>query len=271
MHKKSEEAKFNDHWNKQAEFWAKNIHEGKDVFRDLFSLPAFLTFIGDIKGKKILDVGCGEGNNTRIFAQMGATIVGVDLSQKMLQMAQDEEKKKPLGIKYYNASWADLSLFKNESFDIVLSTMALMDGPGYEEALQEFYRVLKPKGDLFFSILHPCFLTPGYSKLTDEQGVCTHRVVSNYFKEGPWEFTWTLSKKRDKSDAQPFTSMSYHRTLSTYINNLLKVGFILKEIREPQPSNEACESNPRLKIARDVTASFLFVHARKPSKEKWNY
>ncbi|MEI6242926.1 MAG: class I SAM-dependent methyltransferase [Chlamydiota bacterium] len=263
VHKKSKESEFNDYWNSQAEFWAKNIHEGMDTFRDLFSLPAFLTFIGDIKDKKILDVACGEGNNTRMFAKQGANIIGVDFSEKMLQIAQEEEKKKPLGIKYYNASWSNLSLFKDESFDIVLSTMALMVWHGYEDALKEFYRVLKPNGELFFSIIHPCFLTPGYTTLKDEHGVSTHRVVSNYFKEGPWEFTWTLSKKADKSDGQPFTSMSYHRTISTYINNLLKVGFMLKEIREPQPSDEACERNQRLKISRDVAPSFLFVHAIK--------
>jgi ubiquinone/menaquinone biosynthesis C-methylase UbiE len=222
-----------------------------------------LTFIGDIKGKKVLDVGCGEGNNTRTFAKKGANIVGVDLSKKMLQIAQDEEEKKPLGIKYYHASWSDLSLFNNESFALVLSTMAFMDGPGYEEALQEFYRVLKPEGELFFSILHPCFCTPGHSSLKDEHGVCTHKVVSNYFKEGPWEFTWTLSKEADQSDALSFTSMSYHRTLSTYINSLLKVGFALKEIQEPRSSAKACERNSRLKSARDVVAPFLFVRAKK--------
>ena len=49
--------------------------------------------------------------------------------------------------------------------------------------------------------------------------------------------------------------------LSTYINHLLEAGFTLKEIREPLPSEKACEQNPRLKVARDVAPSFLFVHA----------
>lgn len=247
-------------WNDQAEFWAHNLREGMDVFRDLYSLPAFLQFIGDIRGKKVLDVGCGEGYNTRFFAQQGADVVGVDFSNEMIQLAQEKEKQRPLGIRYCRASWTDLSLFKKE-FDIVLSTMALMDGPGYEEALREFHRVLKPGGDLFFSIIHPCFLPPGYSKLTDEQGKTTHRVINNYSKEGPWEFSWHLSKNADKSDARQVTATSYHRTLSTYINRLLKEGYVLKEIQEPLPSEKACEQNERLRVARDVAPSFLFVHA----------
>jgi ubiquinone/menaquinone biosynthesis C-methylase UbiE len=256
----AKEMKDDGFWNKKAEFWSQNVREGMDVFRDLYSLPAFLAFIGDIRGKKVLDVGCGEGYNTRIFAEQGADVVGIDLSKEMIQLAQEEEKKTNLGIQYFAASWTDLSLFKNE-FDIILSTMALMDGPGYEQALKEFHRVLKPGGDLFFSITHPCFLPPGYSKLTDENGMATHRVINNYSKEGPWEFTWQLSKKADKSDARSVTATSYHRMLSTYINNLLAAGFTLKEIGEPLPSEKACEQNPRLKVARDVAPSFLFVHA----------
>jgi 2-polyprenyl-3-methyl-5-hydroxy-6-metoxy-1,4-benzoquinol methylase len=261
MNEKSE--KFVKYWDIQAEIWTKNIREGMDVFADLFSVPAFMEFIGNIKDKSVLDIGCGEGRNTRNFAKLGAHIIGIDASENMILFAQEEETKHPLGIEYRISSWSQLSSFNNEMFDIVISTMALMDGPGYEIALQEFYRVLKPAGELFFSIIHPCFITPGYTKLTDEYGVCTHRAVSNYFKEGPWKFTWNMSKKADKSDAQEFTSLSYHRTLSTYLNNIIAAGFMLKKIKEPCPSDRACEQNPRLKVARDVAPSFLFIHAIK--------
>ena len=256
------ESKDNGFWNNKAELWAQSLREGMDVFRDLYSLPAFLAFIGDIRGKRVLDIGCGEGYNTRIFAQQGAKVTGVDLSKEMIQLAQEEEKRTKLGIQYFNASWTDLSLLKTE-FDVVLSTMALMDGPGYEDALKEFYRVLKIDGNLFFSVTHPCFLPPGYVNLKDVNGIATHRVINRYPKEGPWEFTWQLSKNSDKSDSRSVTATSYHRMLSTYINHLLKAGFVLKKIEEPLPSEKACDHNPRLKIARDVAPSFLFVHAAK--------
>ncbi len=249
-------------WHDRAECWAQSIREGMDVFRDLYSLPAFLDFVGPIRGKRVLDIGCGEGYNTRFFAQRGAQVVGVDLSKEMIRLAQEEENKTKLGIRYFNASWTDLSIFEEE-FDIILSTMALMDGPGYEEALKEFYRVLKNDGALFFSVSHPCFLPPGYVNLKDTCGISTHKVINNYPKEGPWEFTWQLSKNANKSDSQTVTSISYHRTLSTYINHLLQTGFILKKIDEPLPSEEACKQNSRLKIARDVAPSFLFIHATK--------
>lgn len=254
--------KSDNFWEQEAASWAENIRAGMDVFRNLYSLPAFLAFVGDLNGKTALDVGCGEGYNTRIFAQKGAKVVGVDLSKEMIRLAWEEEKKTKLGIQYFVASWSDLSRFKDE-FDIVLSTMALMDGPGYEDALKEFYRVLRPGGDLFFSITHPCFLPPGYVNLKDGNGIATHRVIHGYPKEGKWQFTWSLAKKADKSDARPVISISYHRMLSTYLNQLIEAGFTLKKIEEPLPSEKVCEQNPRLKIGRDVAPSFLFVHATK--------
>jgi ubiquinone/menaquinone biosynthesis C-methylase UbiE len=263
MSKKIQKKDFDLHWDEKAKFWCDQIREGKDIFRDLLSLPAFLKFIGNIKNKIVLDVGCGEGYNTRKIAQKGALITGVDISPQMIKFAKEEEKKNPLGITYCQGSWDNLSFFKKNSFDVVLSTLALMDGPGYEKALVEFHRVLRPNADLYFSILHPCFITPNYSSIKNKKGIMTHRVVNNYFKEGPWLFTWKLSKKTDKSDALDFTSMSYHRTLSTYINTLIKKGFVLKEIEEPRASLEACKKNPRLKGSRNVVTPFLFIHAKK--------
>jgi ubiquinone/menaquinone biosynthesis C-methylase UbiE len=264
MTKKLKNNVFENYWHDQANAWAQSIREGKDIFRDFYSLPAFIEFIGNINGKHVLDVGCGEGSNTRTFAKLGAHITGVDLAENMIRIAQEEESKKPLGITYHKASWTDLSVFDDKTFDIVLSTMALMDGPEYEKGLQEFYRVLQDNGSLFFSVTHPCFLPPYYSKLTDEQGITTHRVVSNYFKEGPWTFEWALAKENDKTDAQPVTSIAYHRTMATYINNVISSGFILKAIKEPRPSEQACQQHPRLRVAHEVAPSFLFLHAIKP-------
>ncbi len=255
-----------DHWDKQAEFWAQEVRSGKDVYRDLFNNPAFFKFVGDIKGKRVLDAGCGEGYNTRLFAQQGAHITGIDLSENMIRLAQEEEKQNPLGIDYNVASFTDLSIFEDNSFDTVLSTMALMDGPGYEQALQEFYRVLKPGGSLFFSLHHPCFSPPHYTWIKNERGEKIKIVSSGYFEEGPWEMRFALTKKTDKSDTQELVQTRYHRTLSTYINQLMQVGFVLKKIQEPVPTQEACKKSVLLKKARDVVAMFLYVHGIKLGK-----
>ena len=75
-------------WDGNAESWAKHVKEGWDITRDYYQIPAFLEFIGDISGLRILDAGCGEGTNTRAFARMGADLTGIDLSEKMINIAQ---------------------------------------------------------------------------------------------------------------------------------------------------------------------------------------
>src|SRR5437660_1867191 len=87
-------------WDRNADIWASDVREGSDVFRDLYNNPAFLEFIGDVSGRKVLDAGCGEGYNTRILARRGARMTGVDISPRMLNFAREAERRKPLGIRY---------------------------------------------------------------------------------------------------------------------------------------------------------------------------
>ena len=125
------------YWDQNADLWAQQVRKGWDYYREHFNNPAFLRFIGDLGGKAVLDAGCGEGYNTRLLARRGARIVGVDVSQRMVELAQQEQQREPLGIRYEAASFSDLSLFDDESFDVVVSFMALMDGPDFEGAARE--------------------------------------------------------------------------------------------------------------------------------------
>src|SRR5271157_5094228 len=135
------EGEVSRHWDDNADVWTEHVRKGWDTFREHLNNPAFLKLAGNLKGKTVLDAGCGEGYNTRIFARMGAMITGIDISSRLIQHARLAEQKETLGIHYEKASFTDLSLFKDESFDTVVSTMALMDSPDYEKGVAEIYRV----------------------------------------------------------------------------------------------------------------------------------
>jgi len=171
-------------WDRNAEVWARHVRAGYDVYRNLYNNPAFFDFVGEISGKTVLDAGCGEGYNTRLLARQGARMTGVDLSEKMIAFARSEEERNPLGIRYEVASMSDLSVFPDESIDAVVSTMALMDCAGYEEAISEFWRVLRSDGLLAFNICHPCFTYSirdwDYAESGEVRGV---RLGCGYFEE----------------------------------------------------------------------------------------
>ena len=83
-----------EQWDEAAESWTDFVRKGKDFYRDEMNNPAFFKLVGNVKGKKILDLACGEGSNTRILARKGAEVVGVDFSEKLIKFAKELEKKK---------------------------------------------------------------------------------------------------------------------------------------------------------------------------------
>jgi len=252
------------YWNGNADLWAEQVRKGWDTYRELLNNPTFLKFIGNLKGRKVLDAGCGEGYNTRILARKGAQVVGIDISSRMVEFARQAEQEEPLGIRYEVASFSDLSLFNDASFDTVVSFMALMDNPDYEAALGELHRVLRKKGKLFFSISHPCFMTRGYGWIEDEHQNPVKITASDYFDHQPWVEHWKFSLLPAPEDVEPFAVPTFPRTLSDYLNGLTKAGFVLKRVQEPRPSQQVCRKHPKLRRWRDHAAIFLHIHVVKP-------
>ena len=76
------------HWDDNADVWTEHVRKGWDSYREHLNNPAFLKLIGNLNGKTVLDAGCGEGYNTRIFARMGAKMTGIDVSPRLIEHAR---------------------------------------------------------------------------------------------------------------------------------------------------------------------------------------
>jgi len=253
-------------WDEAASSWTEQVRKGLDVYREHFNNPAFFEFLGALQGKKVLDAGCGEGYNTRIMARMGAKVTGVDISARLIEMAQQEERREPLGIEYVAASFTNLSRFRDASFDLVVSTMALGDSPNLIKAVREFFRVLRSGGELVFSMQHPCFVTKGLGWVCDETGRDIKLTVSHYFDNHPrveeWKFTY------GPPNTEPFVTPAFYWTLSELLKTLISAGFILKDLEEPRPSAGACKKFPKMQKWRKHAALFLYMRCQKPELEQ---
>lgn len=247
------------YWDGNAQAWSDQVRAGYDTYRLYYNTPAFLAFIGDISGQTVLDAGCGEGYNTRLFARAGAHMTGSDVSEQMIELARDEEAREPLDIRYEVASMNDQSVFEDNSFDLIVSTMALMDCADYDGSIAEFARLLRPGGALAFSVTHPCFANDPRNWLYDEHGDAVELTTGPY-RAAPHVAEWTFGAAPD-DEREPFLVPVFARTLSEYFNALAPNGFCFERLLEPQPTDEACQKEPRLRKHKCFPQS-LMVMAR---------
>ncbi|MDK1386871.1 methyltransferase domain-containing protein [Sinorhizobium sp. 8-89] len=252
-------------WNANADQWTRDVRGGYDVYRDLFTFPAFQEFLPPLDGLDVIDFGCGEGTNTRRLARMGARLTGIDISERLIDHARREEEADPLGIGYRVSSYSADTGFPDASFDAVLSTMALMDGPDFEGAMKEAHRLLRPGGFIAFSVLHPCFITPGLHWEKDREGGTVALCVSNYFDRTSFTEHWRFGDRPKDEEVVPFAVPRFPRTIGDYLNAIAAAGFRIRRIEEPQPSPEACDAVPRFARWRDLAAFLLLVMAERPA------
>lgn len=252
------------YWEDNAEAWTFLSRKGCDVYRDRVNTPAFMKMLGEVEGIRGLDIGCGEGHNTRKIAEQGALMTGIDLSEKFIYHAQEKEFEKPLHINYIVASGINLP-FGNEEFDFCAAVMSLMDMPHHTRAISEVHRVLKKNGFFQFSVNHPCFATLKWQWLLNEKGERTALICGDYFRQSDgkideWMFSHVPQKLKERFDK--FKIPSFTRTLSSWLNILVKSGFTLEEFAEPFADEETLEEFPRLADTR-IIAYFLIVRCRK--------
>ena len=252
-------------WNANADAWTKLSRAGYDVYRDYLNTPAFFAILPDVDGLSGLDIGCGEGHNTRLLARRRAMVTAIDISEVFIAHAKLAEEQEPLGIEYLVASALELT-FAGATFDFATAFMSLMDIPETDRALAESHRVLKPGGFLQFSITHPCFDTPHRRNLRDENRLTYAIEVGDYFRNLEGEITeWLFgaAPPEAKQGLSKFKTPRFTRTVSQWLNLLIETGFQLERIEEPRPSDETVRDCPDMQDAQ-VVAYFLHIRARKP-------
>ncbi len=252
-------------WNGNAGAWAKLSRAGYDVYRDSFNTPAFLDFLPDVVGLEGLDIGCGEGHNTRLVGRRGARMTGVDIGERFVHHALEEEKREPLGVEYVIADACDLP-FEDGRFDFATAFMSLMDLPTPDRAIAEAFRVLCPGGFLQFSITHPCFDTSHRRNLRDEKGKTYAIEVGDYFERVDGRITrWLFSSAPEvaRTGLPLFEVPRFTRTASEWFNMLVDAGFLIARVAEPRPSDETVRAFPAVQDTQ-VVAYFLHVRVRRP-------
>ena len=181
---------------------------------------ALLELAGDLRGLRVLDVACGQGRMSRELARRGGHVVGVDVSQELLAIARASEDAAALGVRYLFADVSSADALASSRFDVVVANYGLTDIDDLPGALATVSRVLDAGGPFVFSILHPCF--PGW----DDDAPSSWPAEGGYHAEGWWQAANTGFRGRVGAN---------HRTLSTYVNQLVAHGLRVDAMVEPWP------------------------------------
>ena len=237
-----------------SDAYDKMRYENKGMnANDLVEIPNFRKLIPDVKGKRILDLGCGYGENDKYCIGLGAKeILGIDISKHMIKIAKENNNDE--NIKYKVMAMENINEIE-EKFDIVISSLAFHYVKDYEKLINDIYNLLNDDGILIFSIDHPLriaskfetWMKKNYTKINGKWFL----LVSDYNREGIREKEWNgVMVKR------------YHRNFSSLINGLVNSGFKIDKILEPIPDEKAIKIIPKY-INQYDRPYFLFVRAKK--------
>ena len=241
-------------WNAIAESWVS--HADINDYRNFFLMPRMLEMLGDVSGKHILDLGCGEGGYARELKRRGADIIGVDGSETLVRIARERAAAEGLSISFISANANELKEITGSSCDLVLAAMSLMDVEDYPGAVREIARVLVNGGSLIMSITHPCFSAriSQWERPPDNRHELLFFKVDNYFDREVWEDMIT----RDFSAPV----LRRHRPLQDYVQVLLREGFLLREFNEAEPTSDELKKSYRFRKLMRIPY-FLFMRWEK--------
>ena len=230
----------------------KALRAGETNYNDLLEQPAMAKLLPDLNGKSVLDVGCGYGHNCIDFIKRGAaSVVGIDISEKMLSVAKTESAHEK--IQYLNMSMTDISQL-DDKFDLIYSSLAFHYVEDFNAFAKEMYSVLNNGGQLLFSQEHPIITATIDGNGHFNKNIRGKRVsytFSNYNEPGERKVHWYVDGV-----------IKYHRTFSDVINALAKAGFVIEEVCEPTPEKWAIEKLPTI-VKEYIKPNFLIVKARK--------
>lgn len=195
----------------------------------------------DLNNKKILDAACGPGKYAEILIEKGADVIGFDISNKMVELAQKRNRSK--GKFFVHDLCEPLENFEDETFDIVICALALDYIEDWNDTILEFNRVLKKDGILVISCQHPFFEYTFYE-------------VSNYFTTEAVKCVWT-------GFGFPIEMNCYKRSLQSCLMPIIENGFRLDKILEPKPTAEFEKHDARHFKELNEFPSFMCLRAIK--------
>jgi SAM-dependent methyltransferase len=229
-----------DDYDAMADVYAEDAD--RNPMNASYERPAMLEMAGDLRGRRVLDVGCAAGALSEALVGRGASVVGIDVTERLVVRARARLEGR---AEFHVADIAETMPFlESGSFDLITASLVLHYLSDWGPTLREFHRVLKSEGSLLISTHHPVM------------DIELEDPPADYFSTVLLTDTW-------RKGGRDFTVRFYHRPLGAIVSALADAGFAIERIHEPIPHRESFAAKPALYERMRRGPWFLFVRAVK--------
>jgi SAM-dependent methyltransferase len=247
---------------------AQNIYDDPAFFAGYSDFPrsrlglegtpegaSLLALLPPVKGKRVIELGCGFGHLSRWLANAGAeSVVGIDLSEKMLDAARaatDDPR-----VDYQRADLDALEL-EAGSAELIVSSLTFHYIADFFRLAGMLHRALVPGGDLVFSVEHPVYSARAVPEWVATEGQRQAFAIVDYSIEGEKRSNWIVDGV-----------VKYHRTIATLLNTLADAGFVYHHIEEWKPDAGQLAAHPDWRDTELTRPMFLLIAVGKPATGK---
>jgi len=196
-----------DSWEKNAAPWVKAIQEQQIESRKFVTDQAIVEMVSSVSGKKVLDIGCGEGWLARALSELGYSVTGIDAVEELVNKAKVLGKGSFKALKYENISAETL----DDKYDIAVCNFSLLGKESVQHLFNVIPLILNSGGCFIIQTLHP-HISSGDFQYIDG------------WREGSWQ-----GFSSEFSDPAPW----YFRTVESWFKLFHQSGFTLNQVKEP--------------------------------------
>jgi len=254
-----------DSWDEVAQWYDRLLEDrGSDLYERVI-IPGTLRLLGSIRDRTVLDVACGQGFLCRTMSGLGARVVGVDASPRLLEAARTRGTDDRIG--YVLGDVRRMDELDLPRADAITCVMALMNIDPIEPVLEGCAARLGGGGALVCVILHPAFRAPGSTRWlweTDPDGTPRQvRCVRAY--RSPGSRAIVMNPGGVARGEKPVVTVTHHRPIEAYVRACVSAGLMIDAIEE-WPSDRRSTSGPRAdeeNRAREEIPMFLAFRARR--------